>query len=140
MAGYPKTRIPLILKQGMSNTTSATIIAASAGSWIHLGLLGSCGRLAGLGYLSHRRTGEILQPRPDGVGTPAVTAEEGAVASPVRRTPSTHKIFFFPRVRDPGKEVTLMSEREGTEQAPFFSLLRRAGKATEIGVGHDAQN
>ena len=108
------------------NNITATNIAASAGSWIHLGLLGSCGRLAGLGYLSHRRTGEILQPRPDGVGTPPVTAEEGAVASPVRRTPGTHKISFLPRAQDPGKEVTLMSEREGTEQAPFYSLRRRA--------------
>lgn len=111
----------------MSNTTSATIIAASAWPRIYKSILGSCGRLAGLGYLSHRRTGEILQPRPDGVGTPAVTAEEGTVASPVRRTPGTHKISFLPRAQDPGKEVTLMSEREGTEQAPFFALLQRAG-------------
>lgn len=105
---------------------AAIIATTSAWPRIYKSILGSCGRLAGLGYLSHRRTGEILQPRPDGVGTPPVTAEEGAVASPVRRTPGTHKISFLPRAQDPGKEVTLMSEREGTEQAPFYSLLRRA--------------
>ena len=107
--------------------TTAPIIAASAGPRIHMSFLGSSRRLAELGDLSHSCAGDIPQPSPDGVGTPPVTAEEGAVASPVRRTPGTHKIAFLPRAQDPGKEVTLMSEREGTEQAPFFSLLRRAG-------------
>ena len=110
-----------------SEVITATIIAATAGSRIHMSVFHSSGRLAELGHLFHCRTGDIPQPRPDGVGTPAVTAEEGAVASPVRRTPGTHKISFLPRAQAPGKEVTLMSEREGTEQAPFFSLLRRAG-------------